>query len=305
MPKIKLSHGVTVHTFPVPPLSFDPAKADKRELARYGLPSYPFKFPDLAKKWEARLRRPYHIVPPIFRLMDYKRHNLLKLKDGHAPETSTNWSGGIVFPPSGDSMKWVEGTWTMPNASPPPGAQDGIWYSASTWIGLDGDDGSGDVLQAGCDADVIVSGGVVQHQFNPWWEWYPAGTYWISSIPVSPGDELNCLICVQLGSTTGAAIWLGNNTTGVGTWFSATAPTGTMLQGNVAEWIVEALEIDSNVPELAQYSPVDFRECNGGTVGGKSVQVGSGNTINMVDGSGNVISKAQIVNATEVQVNYV
>jgi hypothetical protein len=193
----------------------------------------------------------------------------------------------------------------MPNSSPPPGAVDGIWYSASTWIGIDGDDGSGDVLQAGCDADVIISGGVVQHQFNPWWEWYPAGSQWISTMLVSPGDELTCLICVQAGSGTNASIFLGNVTTGVGHFFSATAPTGTTLQGNCAEWIVEALEIDTNAPELAQYTTVEFTECNAGTVAGATVHADSGNTINMVDGNRAVISEGAILGPTQVQVQYV
>jgi hypothetical protein len=306
MPKFQLANGVTVRTYPPPPTGFDLAKATNRERIRHGIPRCPVEFPELAKRWEEKLRqRPVKIVEPVFRLMDYKRHHLLKLKKGHGPETSNVWSGGIVFPPGGDKMKWVEGTWKMPNSSPPAGAEDGIWYSASTWIGIDGDDGSGDVLQAGCDADTIISGGVVQHQFNPWWEWYPAGSYWISTIPVSPGDELTCLICVQAGSTTNAFIFLSNVTTGVGSFFSATAPTGTTLQGNCAEWIVEALEIDTNTPELAQYTTVEFTECNAGTVAGATVQAGGGSTINMVDGGGNVISKGEILGATEVQVEYV
>ena len=313
MPAKMLAHGVKVRTFPLPPPDFDPAKASNRERARYGIPRCPVEFPELAERLERRFRRrPFHIVKPIFRPMDYKRHHLIRKRQlralrakQHGPETTTIWSGGIVFPPPGDTMKWVEGTWIMPNSSPPAGAQDGVWYSASTWIGIDGDDGSGDVLQAGCDADVMTSGGVVQHQFNPWWEWYPAGSFWISTIPVSPGDELTCLICVQSGSTTQASIFLGNVTTSVGSFFAATAPGGTNLRGNCAEWIVEALEIDTSTPELAQYTTVEFTECNAGTVGGVSIQSGSGNTINMVDGGGSVISEGQLVGSTQVQVSYV
>ena len=311
MPATKLAHGVTVRTFPLPPANFDPATASNRERAKYGIPRCPVEFPDLAERWERTLRRPFHIVKPVFRPMDYKKHHLIKrrqlqrLRGQHGPETTTIWSGGIVFPPDGDSMKWIEGTWTMPDASPPSGAQDGVWYSASTWIGIDGDDGSGDVLQAGCDADVVISGGVTQYQFNPWWEWYPAGSFWISNIPVSLGDQLNCLICVQANSTTTASIFLGNGTNSIGSFFAATAPTGTNLRGNCAEWIVEALEIDTGIPELAQYTPVEFTDCNAGTVGGTTVQAGSGNTINMVDGQNNLISQGQILGPTQVQVTYV
>ncbi len=301
---IHLPHGVTVRTYPLPPRDFDPVKASERERIIYGLPRCPIENPELVQRWEKKLRRPYHIVKPIFRLMDYKRHHLKKRHEGHGPEQTTIWSGGIVFPPSGDTMKWIEGTWTFPNSNVPAGAQDGVWYSASTWIGLDGDDGSGDVLQAGCDADVMITGGVTQHQYSPWWEWYPAGSFWITTLPVSPGDQLSCLICVQQGSTTAASIFIGNDTNNVSCYFSATAPAGTSLVGNTAEWIVEALEIDTNVPELARYGSVLFTDCNAGTVGGVTVQSGSGNTINMIDSSDDVISTGELIGNSEVQVDY-
>ena len=111
----------------------------------------------------------------------------------HGTEVTDIWSGAVVHAPAGDSFKWIEGEWTVPNAFPPSGAADGIWYSASTWIGIDGIDGSGDVLQAGCDSDVMTSGGTIQRQLNPWWEWYPAGSFWISNLPVAQGDTMDGL----------------------------------------------------------------------------------------------------------------
>ena len=150
----------------------------------------------------------------------------------------------------------------------------------------------------------MISGGVIQRQFNPWWEWWPAGSYWISSIPVSAGDELTCLVCAHASDNSGF-VFLSNVTKAVGSFFSATAPTGVVLQGNCAEWIVEALEIDTNTPELAEYTPVEFKECNAGTFGGATVQPGTGNTINMIDASNNVISEGAILGPTEVQVMYV
>jgi hypothetical protein len=65
-----------------------------------------------------------------------------------APQTTNNWCGGITFPPSGDALKFVEGTWTMPAEVFPgsltAGTINDVWYSASFWIGLDGDDESSD-----------------------------------------------------------------------------------------------------------------------------------------------------------------
>ncbi|RDJ93702.1 hypothetical protein B4Q13_20145, partial [Lacticaseibacillus rhamnosus] len=115
--------------------------------------------------------------------------------------------------------------------------------------GIDGD-GSGDVLQGGCDSDVMTSGGNITRELKPWWEWYPADSFWISNFPVAQGDTLNVLICVDANSTTSAQIYFYNLTSLMGTSFTATAPQGTSLVGDTAEWIVERLSIDSNTPHL-------------------------------------------------------
>ena len=49
---------------------------------------------------------------------------------------------------------------------------DDVWYSASFWIGLDGDDGSSDVLHAGCEVDLMnvstsTGDAYVTSQFKP------------------------------------------------------------------------------------------------------------------------------------------
>jgi hypothetical protein len=191
------------------------------------------------------------------------------------------------------------------------GTINDVWYSASFWIGLDGDDGSSDVLHAGCEVDtmnVSAAGGgaYVNTQFKPFWEWRPAGSFYITNMPVTNSDELTSLICLHQGSTNQATIFLGNLTTKIGLWFQATAPTGVSLSGNCAEWIVEALAIDTPAPELAIYGQgITFTECNAGTVSGRSVDLSTGGIINMVDASNKPISQADILSPTEVTVSYV
>jgi hypothetical protein len=303
MPKIKLSEEITVHTFPKPPKDFDPLKADDKALARYGFPSRPSD-PKLAARWKEVMSRGVRFIEPQFRAMPYKRRRLPQASAAkHGVENTDIWSGAVVHAPAGDSFRWVEGTWTVPNAYPPGNAQDFVWYSASTWVGIDGIDGSGDVLQAGCDSDVMRFFGLTSRQLNPWWEWFPAGSFWISNFTISQGDTVNCLICVTAGLKTEATIYLYNLTSNIAAHFMATAPKGTSLVGNSAEWIVERLEIDTNTPELAQYGEVYFSEANAGTANAKLLQGGTGNTINMVD-SGNVISEGIIQNASVVEVKY-
>ena len=80
---------------------------------------------------------------------------------------------------------------------------------------------------------------------------------------------------------------------------------GVSLSGNCAEWIVEALAIDTPTPELGIYGSVSFTDCNAGTVSGRSVDLSTGSTITMVDASDQPISRAFIENPTEVTVSYV
>jgi hypothetical protein len=309
MAVVHLPGGGKVLTFAPPPADFNPLKAGESELLAHGFPRRPTEDPELLKRWEHAMSRPYRVIVPQFRRMEYKRHHLPG--EGHPPrrpaahgtETTSIWSGAVVYAPAGTTMKWVEGNWTVPNAYPPTGAIDGVWYSASSWIGIDGD-GSNDVLQAGCDSDVMTSGGVISRQCNPWWEWYPGGTFWISNFTVSQGDELSCLICVDANSNTAGQIFLSNVTSGLAMSFAPTAPTGVALQGNCAEWIVEALEIDTNTPELARYGDVFFDGANAGTVSGASLQAGSGNVINMVNASNQVISTGMIETPTLVKCSY-
>ena len=304
MRTIELPGGVTIRTFSPPPDGFDPVKADDTALLAYGYPSRP-EDPAMLERWERVLSRPIQLIQPAFRSMPYKRRRLPTATAGaaHGTEVTDIWSGAVVHAPAGDSFKWIEAEWTVPNAFPPPGAVDGVWYSASTWIGIDGIDGSGDVLQAGCDSDVMTSGGTIQRQLNPWWEWFPAGSFWISNLPVAQGDTMDGLICVNAGSTTSATIFLLNVTSGVGASFNATAPPGSSLAGNSAEWVVERLEIDTNTPELARYGDVYFDAAIAGTVAGTLVDAGSGNVIDMTD-SGTTISTGEIETPTLVQVRY-
>jgi hypothetical protein len=197
----------------------------------------------------------------------------------------------------------VEATWRFPQSYLPGGAEDNVEYSASTWIGIDGDNGSGDIMQAGCDSDVQTTGGSPQHQYNPWWEWFPAGSFWITNLTFNPGDEISLLICITAGSTTSAAVFFSNNTTNTGGFFHATAPAGTSVAGSSAEWIVEALQSQIGF-SLAKFDTVDFTDCNAGTQAGTTVQSGSGQLIDMTNGSGTVITNASLVGSTEVQVKY-
>ena len=298
-----LDKGFVVKTYPAPPASFDFGKATDEERATYGIPKLPAGLREVADRLMAK-RQKFRYIEPVFKPRDRMRKSLPKVDPAHG-DTSNIWSGAVVFPPAKDQMDGVWATWKMPDDSLPSGAKDGITYTASTWVGIDGW-GSGDVVQTGCDADVTKSGGTTQHQFNPWWEWWPGGSFWLTSVAVAKGDELNAMVIAVPGPPVVAIVQLINFTQFSFSFFEVTPPPHVTLEGNCAEWILEALETGPHkAPELGKYSTVKFTECGAHTLGDKVVTATGGTVINMTDTGGKVISKGKIVSSTEVEVSYV
>lgn len=99
---------------------------------------------------------------------------------------SENWSGvAITSPPSGQTFNAVSGKITVPTPSIPSGvdATDGE-YSASAWVGIDGNTYSTAILQTGIDFTVSTSGAV---SYDAWYEWYPDYAYDFD-LTISAGD---------------------------------------------------------------------------------------------------------------------
>lgn len=306
----ELPGGVTVHTFSPSPDDFDPLKADEKELLAYGYPSRP-QDPALAERWEQMLSRPVRMIEPTFDSLPHKTHRLVQVDTGAVVDAvvDDSLSGAVVQAPDGDMFTRIEGRWTVPNVSlPPADAPADAWFAASTWIGIDGLDGSGDMLRAGCDSDVTNSDGDALRRVSPWWEWFPAPPFSISNLPVTQGDTVDCVIWTDPGSTTAANIFMQTVADGVGMSFRATAPYGTSLAGNSAEWIVGRDAVDAGSSyELARYGDVYFAEARAWTKAEKVIHADSGTIIIMTDtgaGSGRRLSTGMIEAPTLVQVRY-
>ena len=302
MPATTLPGGAVVTTFPALPHGFDLDKASDSDRAKFGIPRLPAGS-DAEKQWRDLTKR-LRFVEPSFTPRQRQRKELPHFKPGHGPETTSIWSGGITFPAKGDKIWDVNGTWNIPKATPPSGAKNGITYTASTWIGIDGDDGSGDVLQAGCDADVTPSGSGADYQFNPWWEWYPNPEVAITNFPVNPGDMITMLICSTQGAgSTSASVYFTNRTTGASISFTISPPSGYQLVGNCAEWIVEAPTVNGSQSAIADYGETFFSVCEAVTNSGATVSGGTGDNINLANGS-TVLSEGVLITPTIVQCLY-
>lgn len=299
------SKGFSLRTYEPTPEAFDPLTATDRQLLHHGLPRrpHPVQEPEWRAAWDRAFARPTTWIVPTFQEIKGRSHGPVrpagrkKLPSRSqaadlANATSGNWSGAADFSAKGKPYKWVAGQWTVPNPHAPGSGS----YYASEWVGIDGW-GSSDVLQAGTETQVTEVLWFTFASVYTWWEWFPAGEVAITNLGVSPGDVMYCLICVN--STTSATVYFSNQSTGVSTNFTITAPSGTTLAGNVAEWVVERPTVNGSVASLTDYDVVYFDECLAGWSGGGSIGVddlAAATTITMTGGGGADLSVPTIEN---------
>ncbi|MGA3212294.1 MAG: G1 family glutamic endopeptidase [Terriglobales bacterium] len=146
--------------------------------------------------------------------------DLVEHSDGTA--TSTNWGGYAV---TGTDFTSAEGSWIVPTVTCTSGDQ----YSAF-WVGLDGYS-STTVEQTGTSADCAGK----KASYYAWYEFYPAGSVEITSVPVKPGDKITASVTWNSGSSFTTKIT--DETTG-----KSYSKTGTVSGAarSSAEWIAEA-----------------------------------------------------------------
>jgi len=325
-----------VRIFKTPPANFDATCASDRELVVHGLPPRPnpHTHPRLAAKWQRVAAHRLTFVRPEFevrpsirtrvdralllrrelldveltRYRDKSRSRLtLDLIDSVSkaylliPESSTNWSGAYVKRPAAEPLFSVTGEWTIPGVNPPASAWNGTGYNDGTylcgvWVGIDGTQGTGDVMQAGTGSQCVVKGGkMVSTQFFAWVEWFTLPSITITTFPVQVGDLISCTVCAPLGPTHGTALF-NNLTSGLTTNIGIDPPASTSLVGNVAEWIVEDPSTSANVPyPFPNYGSTHFTDC---VAASKNIELdlGVAREIDLVDSANRVLSSASIEN---------
>jgi len=203
---------------------------------------------------------------------------------------STNWSGAVISSSAGTFTE-AYGTFTVP--TPSAGSGSSRSYSASAWVGIDGDTCSSAILQSGVDF-TYKSGAV---SFDSWYEWYPDNAYDFTSFAVSAGDEIK--VSIVSTSTKAGTVTLNNLTTGKSASKTLSAPsTSATLCQKDAEWIVEDYESGSSLVSLADFGTVTFTGCSTNGAGLNSASVID------IRQSGTVYTSVDIESNTEVSVKY-
>jgi hypothetical protein len=114
------------------------------------------------------------------------------------------------------------------------------------------------------------------------------------------------LLCVLPGAgSTTATVYISNVTTGASTSLQFTAPAGTKLVGNCAEWVVEAPTVNGQQSQTADFGEVFFSVCEADTTAGVVVDGGTGDNINQVNSAGTVVVDGNIISPTVIQCLYV
>src|SRR5271169_260622 len=113
MKKLTLEGDVEVITFAPPPKNFDPLGASASDLEKYGFPAMPDD-PHQRERYArvfGQLKHKLNHIEPTFRVNKDRSHGIRKRDPKAGTETSTNWSGGVVYAPAGQAFKWVQGDW--------------------------------------------------------------------------------------------------------------------------------------------------------------------------------------------------
>ena len=236
------------------PAGFDALHATAAQLDAAGLPPRPDA--QLQQKAFASWKRA--VTAKTTRVMP----TLVQTEIKHGPHkaaadsngTSTNWSGYVLLNSQTSrttaSFYYLIADYVVPVAEQAFGSCTGGWDWSSSWVGIDGYN-SNDVLQAGTEQDAYCSGSTTSSYYSAWYEWYPYGEVRIGSFPVSPGDDL--FVEVWSTSATAGHAYIVNYNTNETVNLAFSAPSGTTLKGNSAEWVVERPTVGGSLATLTNY----------------------------------------------------
>jgi hypothetical protein len=213
---------------------------------------------------------------------------------------SSNWAGAVITsPPSGQKFNAVSGKFTVPTPSA-PGDSSGT-YSASAWVGIDGDTYSAAILQAGVDFTATTNDdGSTSTSYDAWYEWYPDYAYDFNSFSFTAGDEIS--VSITSSSSSAGKVVLENLTTGKTVTKPLTAPSSSShLGGQNAEWIVEDFDEGGSEVSFADFGTVTFSSCTAKTA--SETLTASGATAIDIKQNGNVLTSVSVSGST-VTVTY-
>jgi hypothetical protein len=293
-----------------PSRDFDPLTASDQDLDYNGFPPRPDEIasPKAFASWKSAMAASKTRISPKLEMTNVF-HGPARAKASNSKSTPTeigntlefyNWSGYVnnngTASYGSSSYYFLYADFVVPVARQAFGACTGGWDWESSWVGIDGY-GSPDVLQAGIEADAYCSGSTTSTYYSPWYEWFPNGETRITNLPIAPGDDY--FVEVWSTSSTAGHAYLVNKNANLAVTINFTAPAGTKLVGNTAEWVVERPTVGGVFATLTNYIADPFWDSYAETFAGTLVEPGSSTTqpTIMLDNSGNPISYPTLLGA--------
>ena len=292
-----------------PPAGFNPLTASDQDLEEFGFPPRPNEIsaPEGYATWKSAMASSVNRISPVLQQTNIF-HGPAKVKGAAASAKldngtagSYNWSGYVNTSGASNytatSFYFVESDFVVPIAEQAFGACTGSWDYSSSWVGIDGW-GSSDVLQAGTESDALCSGGYNYTYYSPWFEWYPLGETRISNLPIAPGQVY--FVEVWSTSSTAGHAYLVNKTTNQYVIVNFSAPAGTTLKGNSAEWVAERPGLSTGLATLTNYVAEPFWGSTSYNFNYTGYYPGSSSStaITMYDNNGNPISYPTLLGTT-------
>jgi hypothetical protein len=206
---------------------------------------------------------------------------------------SSNWAGAVLV---GSGYKSVTGTFVVPTPKKPSGGSSSTTYSASAWVGIDGDTCQTAILQTGVDFNVQGS----SVSYDAWYEWYPDYAYDFSGFSISAGNTIK--VTATATSTSAGSVTITNESTGKTVTHSFSGESGKLCETN-AEWIVEDFEENGSLVPLANFGTVEFTGASVTTTSGSTLDTTGAQILDIKQG--NTVYTSVSASGSTVTVEYV
>ncbi len=207
---------------------------------------------------------------------------------------SSNWAGAVLI---GSRYTSVTGTFKVPTPSKPSGGSSSTEYSASAWVGIDGDTCSTSILQTGIDFN--IQGGRVT--YDAWYEWFPDYAYTFDGFDIAAGNVIR--LTATAATKSSGSVLIENLSTGRSVTHSFSGQTSPLCETN-AEWIVEDFEEGNSLVPFADFGTVTFTNAAVTQSGGTTLGV-SGATIIDLRQNGKVLTSCSTSGSSTVSCDYV
>jgi Peptidase A4 family len=210
--------------------------------------------------------------------------------------SSSNWFGYNqgALEQGGKLFNSITANWTVPAATQHTAGQA---EASSDWIGIGGgciDSGctatDSTLIQTGTEQDVSSTGAP---SYSAWYELVPAPSLTISSMTVSPGDQMHASVSEVVNDANLWTITIQDVTRNES--YSTTVPYASTHAS--AEWIEETpLEIGTNAG-FAALPNLTNPAFSSGTVNGSPVKLSPSEEMDLTDSSGAVIGAPSAPNS--------